>query len=129
MADQPAPQVVVAQTGDTWSVKEVFGDLKADIVHRFDNVDSVLNALDKRLDSTATKADIGEVHKRIDGVVARIVPLEVALTAAQTRQEAVQEHRGRVWTRREKAWGLVVGVGTLAGIWFGPVVATALTHH
>lgn len=115
MSDQPIPQVVVQQTPPaeaTWSVKEVFADLKGDLIQRFNNVDGRLESIDRRIDSTATKEDISEIHHRIDGVEARIVPLEKAAESEQ----AIEQNRARFRTGLAWAAGVASACAICASV-------------
>ncbi len=96
--DQTA-HVVVTAPEVTWTVKEVFGDLKRDLLKRFDTQDKALDLIDRRLDSTATKEDVHEIHERIDRVESRITPLE----QAAADEKAIESNRGRF--RSMLAWG------------------------
>jgi hypothetical protein len=88
----------------TWSVKEVFDDLKKDILQRFDRQDDALRSLDRRLDATATKVDLRDIHQRIDGVEARLTPLE----------QQVADERA-IATNRERLRGRLAWLATLVG--------------
>jgi len=111
VTEQQVPAVVVA-SGDTWSVKEVYGELKSDIMGRFDKQDDRLESIDRRLDSMATKDDVTQLHQRIDGVEARIVPLESGVA----REVAIESNRSR--KRATLAWaaGILASAAIVAGL-------------
>ncbi len=95
----------------TWSAKEVFADLKTDLLHRFDKTDQTLEGIDRRLDNAATREDVSQIHRRIDGLEAtvneRLAPLEKQADAEQV----IEQSRSRF--RTNVAW--VAGIlGTLA---------------
>lgn len=101
---------------DTWSAKEVFADLKKDIIHRFDRTDQTLESIDRRLDNAATKDDVSQIHRRIDGLETavndRLVPLEQQADA----EKAVEQNRGRF--RANLAWvaGLAGAAAMVASV-------------
>lgn len=97
---------------DTWTAKEVFADLKTDLMGRLDKQDVVLDHIERRLDNTATKEDIHAVHQRIDGVEGRIVPLE----QAAADEKAVEQSRARF--RANLAWvaGILGACGVIAAV-------------
>lgn len=128
MPDQP--QVIVQTPEPTWNAKEVFADLKGDLVHRFDRQDDTLREIHNELKTMATKDDIREVreelatglreaHQRIDGVVERLSPLE----ADDAAEKAVDASRGR--KRAFLAWAAAI-VATVAIV--ASVFITAFIH-
>lgn len=58
----------MSEPEETYTVKEVIADLKGDLVGRFDKVDTRLESIDRRVDTTATKEDVREVSQRVDGL-------------------------------------------------------------
>lgn len=107
-------------TEETYTVKEVISDLKTDLVGRFDKVDHRLESIDRRVDTTATKEDIREVHQRIDGLETdhghRIQKLE----DHHSEVEAVNGHKRRLWA--------VAGAAALIVATVGAALIAALVH-
>jgi len=97
---------------DTWTAKEVFQDLKQDILHRFDKTDAVLAGLGRRLGTMATKEDLRQIHSRVDEVEARIVPLEHDAANERALAESHRRFRGHV------AWaaGVVAAAAMIAAV-------------
>lgn len=96
---------------DTWTTKEVFTDLKSDIMGRFDKQDVALVDIRHELSNTATKDDLRQVHRRIDGIErdhgGRITALEVH----HGDETAVRSHKRRVWA----VAGTVAGIAAIIG--------------
>lgn len=132
--DEQQPAVpVVAVSGPTWDAKEIYSELKADlrgdikemkgdIGGRLDRQDTVLEGIDRRLDSTVTKEDLREglreAHDRIDDVERRVEPLEAAAAATK----AVVEKRVRFRTNLAWLAGLVGAAAMVAAVVVGVVV-------
>ena len=116
MPDQPPPQVVVNQPTPepTWSAKEVFADLKADLIHRFDKTDTTLEGIDRRLDQAATREDVTQLHRRIDGLDASVNDRLVPLEQQAADERAVEQSRGRFRTNLAWAAGIVGAIGIVA---------------
>jgi len=93
-----------------YTVKEVIQDLKGDLVHRFDKMDTRLESIDNRLDNTATKEDVAVVHKRIDDLSGDLNPRVSAL-------ETSQSHRRINWKVASAIGGILA------------VLATAIIPH
>lgn len=87
---------------DSWSAKEVFADLKTDILGHLDKQDAVLGEISSQLGSKADKADVVLLGVKIDGHGERILKLE----QHKTEQLASTQLRRRIWTV----------VGTVGGI-------------
>lgn len=108
--------------GATWSAKEVFSDLKTDIMARFDTQDRALGDIRRDLTNTATKADVVTIHQRIDGVVRdfdqRIEPLEAEFDA-----EAALRRNRASWRSRFTVWG-----GVAAAVAAVALVVVTLVH-
>lgn len=107
----------------TWSVKEVFDGLKSDILHRLDKQDAVLETIDRRLGSMATKEDVHQIHERIDGVEARLDARLGPLEQAAANEQAVAQNRSRF--RSNLAWA--AGIAGTAAI-VASVVVPFLVH-
>ncbi len=93
---------------DVWTPKEVFADLKADLNARLDKQDVVLSRIESRLDNTATKDDVRELHERVDGVHDRVLKIE----DERDNLHAVAAARSRVWRR---VWVTLTAVGVPLG--------------
>ena len=113
---------ITGETKITYTAKELFDRLETRLDKRLDKQDALLEGIDRRLDTTATKDDLravreetatglSEVHKRIDKVVeafdSRVSPLE----ADGAAERAVEQSRSRF--RTNLAW-LAGIIGTLA---------------
>ncbi len=97
--NQPHPPVFLP---DTWTVKEVVADLKADLVDHLDRQDDTLAEISTKVDSKADKADLVVLGVKIDGHGQRITVLE----GHKLDLDASARFRKRVW----------YVVGTVAGI-------------
>jgi hypothetical protein len=112
-----------AASEPTWTAKEVFTDLKRDLLRRFDKTDQTLEAIDRRLDNAATRDDVSQLHRRIDGVELAINERFAPLEQQASDEKAIEQNRGRF--RSNLAW--VAGIaGTLAIV--GSVVVPLLVH-
>ena len=96
-----------------WSAKEVFADLKSDLLHRFDKTDSTLEGIDRRLDNAATREDVSQIHRRIDGLETAVNDRLLPLEQQSADEKAIEQSRSR-W-RTNVAWlaGLI-GVTAMA---------------
>lgn len=98
---------ITGETKVTFTAKELFDRLEGRLDKRLDKQDDVLLSIDRRLDNTATKDDVRELHQRIDGVVERVKPLEDQAAS----ERAIEANRSRV----KGNWTWVFGIaGTLA---------------
>lgn len=102
---------MTAGADDTWTAKEVFADLKGDIMGRFDKQDKTLVALGNRLDNTATKDDIAHLTLRVDGHEGRITTLETDTMTVG----AVSVHKRETWKVAGYVAALIAAVGTCIG--------------
>ncbi len=93
---------------DTWTAKEVFSDLKTDLVQHLNKQDTVLTRIDRRLDDTMTKADGREIHERIDAIDRRTTKLEDERDADIIAATALGGRRDRIAKRA--AWILAAVV-------------------
>lgn len=101
----------MADTEPTWSAKEVFADLKTDLLHRFDKTDQTLEGIDRRLDNAATRDDVSQIHRRIDGLESAVNDRLVPLEQQASDEKAIEQNRGRFRTNLAWAAGIL---GTLA---------------
>lgn len=109
-------QVHVALVPETWSVKEVVADLKADLIGHLDKQDVTLSDISHKVDGKADKADVATLGAKIDGHAARIGSLE----DHRKEQIAATQFRHRVWA--------VIGtVGGILAILAGSLIA-AFVH-
>lgn len=101
-------------------------------------IEKAVIEVNTKLDAKADRADISRIEATLRHqdderrhLAERIGKLEKDAAIRDSATEAVVAHKSRVWTRREKAWGAVIGALGLGGIWFGPAVASLLssTHH
>lgn len=96
-----------AEDSLSWSPKEVFADLKTDLMGRLDKQDNTLSEISRALNNTATKDDIRALHGRVDGVVDRVKTIE----DARTVERAVADHQaGAKSSRRKWVAGLITAV-------------------
>ena len=96
---------------DTWTVKEVVADLKADLVSHLDRQDSTLAEISTKVDSKADRADVQALsikfENKFDGHERRLITLE----DHKIDNEASSKFRRRAWT----VVGTVVGVFAILG--------------
>ena len=102
---------------ETWTVKEVVADLKADLVGHLNKQDIILTGIDRKVDSKADKADLAslasEVRAGFDDHGHRITTLE----DHKLEMEAQRKTHSRIWA----AIGTVAGIAAILG-------ATLLSH-
>lgn len=90
----------------------MFGELKKDLLDRLDKQDVTLARIDRRLDNTATKEDLRQIHERIDGVERRFDERILPLEQAAADERAISQHRGRF--RSNLAWAAgLIGSGAI----------------
>lgn len=77
----------------------------------------------------AQKTDLARFEGELKGLKARVDKVEATQTAREATETGHRQHAENVWTRRNKAWAASGVVLTILGIWFGPVVASAIVHH
>lgn len=110
MLDDHAPEPILPES---WSVKEVVADLKADlkagqtalkadIVEHLDKQDITLGEISTKVDSKADKADLLVLTSKIEGHGTRITTLE----QHRLDQLAAKQFHNRMWAV----------VGTIGGI-------------
>ncbi len=78
---------------DTWTVKEVVADLKADLIEHLNKQDGVLTEIDRKVDSKADKADLTALGAKFDNHGNRITSLE----EHRANDLASKRFRTRVW--------------------------------
>jgi len=110
MSEELAPHAILS---DSWSVKEVVADLKADIVGHLDKQDLTLSEISTKVDSKADKADLIAIGFKIDGHGERITTLE------QHRLEQVASTQFR-----HRVWAVIGTVGGILAILAGSLIAT-----
>ena len=110
MAEELAPHAILS---DSWSAKEVFADMKADIVSHLDKQDLTLGEIITKVDSKADKADLIAIGLKIDGHGERITTLE------QHRLEQVASTQFR-----HRVWAVIGTVGGILAILAGSLIAT-----
>lgn len=77
----------------------------------------------------ADKSDLAKLEGRMEEHGKQIADLQ---TWRHDREVSTGVHKLRddqTFTKRQKFWAAVVAVLTLAGIWVGPIIASAVSHH
>lgn len=96
-----------------------------------DNDPTVLGLLvegQTRIEAQLTTG-LAEFRGEMRGLTSRVEKLERDRVERAAQESAVHSHQERHWSRRDKAWAACGVSLTVAGIWFGPLVAQALGHH
>lgn len=83
--------------GVTWSAKEVFADLKADLTSHLDKQDTALLDIRDRFGTLVTKADLQVVSNSVSELSGRVTRIEDERKAEATASQVRSRFRTRAW--------------------------------
>ena len=132
MTDQSAAPAILP---DSWSVKEVVADLKADIHKRLDYQDELLHDIATNVAQKADKTDLVGLSAKLDTKADKtdLVGLTVKRDLQfATIDHALTQHDGRIGTLEQhhdthtRAWYVIGVIATICAILAGSLLAVFL---
>lgn len=94
---------------------------------KLDSIMAGVTQIRTTLDSKADRSDMARVDSDLLALTMRVGVVESNQRDEKTAREAVANQEAQRFTRKEKMWGIGVGLTTVTGIWLGPILANI--HH